>query len=62
MQSRGECLVDVIGDAVSGAGDVDSGAGLHRWFGQVEGGEQHAVDVVGPLGGCLLYTSDAADE
>ena len=51
--------MDVVGDAVSGAGDVDAGARLHRWFGQVERGDQDAVDVVGPLGGADLASVDA---
>ncbi len=59
MRSRGECLVDVVGDAVSGARDVDSGARLHRWFREVEGGDQHAVDVVGPLRAADLASVDA---
>ena len=44
---------------MSGAGDVDAGARLHRWFGQVERGDQDAVDVVGPLGGADLASVDA---
>lgn len=57
MRSRGECLVDVVGDAVSGTGDVDPGVPLRR-CGQVERGDQDAVDVVGPLGGADLTSVD----
>lgn len=59
MTSCGECPVDVVRDAVSGAGDVDSGVPLHRGVGQVEGGDEDAVDVVGPLGGADLASVDA---
>ena len=58
MRSCGECLVDVVGDGVSGSGDVDSRVPLHRWFGQVEGGDEDAVDVVGPLCGADLASVD----
>ena len=51
--------MDVVGDAMSSARDVDTRVPLHRWFGQVEGGDQHAVDVVGPLGGADLASVDA---
>jgi len=59
MGSCGECLVDVVGDAVSGTGNVDSCVPLHRSVGQVEGGNQDAVHVVGPLGAADLASVDA---
>ena len=59
MTSCGERSVQVVGDAVSGAGDVDSAVPLHRLFGQIEGGDQDAVDVVGPLGAADLTSVDA---
>ena len=62
MTSCGECLVDVVGDALSGAGDVDAGVPPHRRFGQIEGGDQDAVDVVGPLGAADLASVDAVGD
>jgi hypothetical protein len=59
MGSCGECLVDMVGDAVSGAGDVDPCVRPCGRLRQVEGGDQDAVDVVVPLDGADLAAVDA---
>ena len=62
MRSRSECLVDEGGDALSRPGDVNAGTPLHRRLGQIEGGDQDAVDVVGPLSAADLTPLNAVGD
>jgi hypothetical protein len=59
MASCGECLVDVVGDTVSGAGDVDPGVRPCGRLNQVKSRDQDAVDVVVPLDGADLAAVDS---
>ena len=64
VETGAEAVVIIIGTLQADHRQIPDG--FHLWFGRVAAGlvSQHVADVDLEIraGGCLLYTSDAADE